>query len=170
MELWDIYNKDGVFLNKTVKRGQPLAEGEYHLVVGIWVLDAQGKLLVTLRDAAKPAYPNLWENTGGSVLSGEGSVEGALRELAEETGLAAQPHQLKRLSRSIERRAIVDQYRLALEAFSPEIVLQQGETQAAKWIDRKAFEELMASDKVALPVALRWQRVKHLLFNEGEAL
>ena len=52
---------------------------------------------MTLRDKAKPVYPNCWENTGGAVLAGETSLEGALRELREETGLAAQPEALRLL-------------------------------------------------------------------------
>lgn len=165
MEQWDIYNKDGVVLHKTMKRGEPIADGEYHLVVAIWVIDADGKLLVTLRDAAKPSYPNLWENTGGAVLSGETSLEGAMRELKEETGLIASSRQFERLFRFVEQRAIVDQYRLVLPSSCPAITLQKGETQAAKWISPRDFEAMILSDMVALPIAERWYQVKDALFQ-----
>jgi len=39
-----------------------------------------------LRHPNKKEYSNYWENTGGSVLSGETSKVGAIRELFEETG------------------------------------------------------------------------------------
>ncbi|AUD14346.1 hypothetical protein CW734_12755 [Planococcus sp. MB-3u-03] len=49
---------------------------------------------MTQRDPAKP-LPMLWETTGGSVITGESSLTGALRELEEETGLLARPEELR---------------------------------------------------------------------------
>ena len=73
MELWDLYDKDRKPLGKTHVRGVPLKKGEYHLVVFVWVFNSTGQVLMTKRAPEKQSYPNLWEHTGGSVLSGETS-------------------------------------------------------------------------------------------------
>ena len=64
--------------------------GMYHLVCEGLVRQVDGTYLLMKRDPNKPLYPNMWEATaGGSALQGESAVEGALRELREETGLTA---------------------------------------------------------------------------------
>lgn len=56
------------------------------LVTLIYCLDV-GQVLLLQR--ANPPFPGLWVAPGGKVEPGEGPVEGALRELREETGLHA---------------------------------------------------------------------------------
>ncbi|PMC33898.1 DNA mismatch repair protein MutT [Bacillus sp. UMB0899] len=86
MELWDLYDFNRKKINKTHKRGIPLLEGEYHIVVHVWIRNKKGEILVTKRHPDK-THPNLWECTGGSILAGEESLEGALREVKEEIGI-----------------------------------------------------------------------------------
>ena len=87
MELWDLYDAQRQPMNKLQMRGKPIPEGYYHIVVFIWTFTYDGRLLLTKRDACKPGGL-LWEVTGGSVLHGETSQEGAKRELYEETGIS----------------------------------------------------------------------------------
>ena len=62
--------------------------GEFHVVVNVLSVDRQGNILITKRHPKKP-FGGKWEVTGGSVLAGETSLHGAVRELEEETGLHA---------------------------------------------------------------------------------
>ena len=39
------------------------------------------------RDKSRPTFPLLWECVGGSVLTGEDSFQGAIRETLEEVGI-----------------------------------------------------------------------------------
>ena len=65
--------------------------GGYHLVCEVLVRNTDGTYLLMKRDPTKPLFPNMWKATaGGSALQGESAVEGALRELREETGVIAQ--------------------------------------------------------------------------------
>ena len=89
-EIWDVYDENRNLTGKLHKRGEPLAKGEYHLVVHIWVRDQDGKFLITKRAEDKKPFPGCWECTGGSALAGETSMEAALRETLEETGLQHQ--------------------------------------------------------------------------------
>ena len=71
MEKWDLFDRQRRPLGRTHERGRPLEPGCYHLVAAVCVVDGRGRMLLTLRDKAKPVYPNCWENTGGAVLAGE---------------------------------------------------------------------------------------------------
>ena len=89
-EIWDIYDKNRQKTGKFHRRGDPLAPGEYHLVVHVWIQNPDGRFLLTKRSPNK-GFPNLWEATGGSALAGDDSLTAALREVEEETGLVLQP-------------------------------------------------------------------------------
>ena len=81
MELWDLYDKDRRPLGRTHQRGLPVPPGAYHLAVIVVILNPKGEVLLTRRAPEKDACPGWWENTGGSVLAGETSLEAITREL-----------------------------------------------------------------------------------------
>lgn len=138
MELWDILDKNGKKTGRTVERGKPLGEGEYHLVVDCWLMDSDGRFLITRRSKEK-TYAGYWEPTTGNAVSGEESIDAVIRENAEETGIALKRENLRFIGRY--RHDKVKYFRdvyLAKQDFSDEdIVLQQGETDAAM----RAFPE-----------------------------
>ena len=72
-------------------RGEELPDELYHLVVHAWVRNSRGEYLISQRSANRSSFPLMWECTGGSVLAGESSLAGALRELQEEVGLNPAP-------------------------------------------------------------------------------
>ena len=86
-ELWDIYDKNRKKTGKTARRDiDELKEGEYHIItVGI-IMNSKNQLLITKR-APHKKLGLMWEFSGGSVQSGETSLEGILRELKEEIGV-----------------------------------------------------------------------------------
>jgi len=92
-ELWDAYDRQGRRLGFDLVRGKPLPKGVYHLVAEIYAVTRDGQVLVTQRHPAK-TWGLCWEVTGGSVLKGETPLQGAVRELREETGIAVCPAQL----------------------------------------------------------------------------
>ncbi len=87
MEIWDLYNERRELTGRDHIRGERIPEGYYHLVVHVWIRNAKGEYLISQRSADRPTHPLLWECVGGSVLKGESSLEGALRETREEVGL-----------------------------------------------------------------------------------
>lgn len=53
-EYWDIYDENRVKTNRTIKRGDPFAEGEYYVCCEIWIMDVSSNcLLVTQRHPGK---------------------------------------------------------------------------------------------------------------------
>ena len=88
MELWDIYDKDKKRTGRTMERNDwILQDGEYHLTVLGVVCRPDGKYLITKRVMTKAWAPGHWEVSGGAAQAGEESLEAAIREVKEETGL-----------------------------------------------------------------------------------
>ncbi len=91
MEKWDLYTKYREKTGKEHIRGEKIPDGFYHLVVHVWIRNRKGEYLISQRSANRPTFPLMWECVGGSVLKGESSIDGALREVKEEVGLDLEP-------------------------------------------------------------------------------
>ncbi|HIX91711.1 MAG TPA: NUDIX domain-containing protein [Firmicutes bacterium] len=132
-ELWDVYDRNRNKTGRLHRRGDDLPEGDYHIVVHVWMQNSRGEYLLTKRSPNK-GYPNMWETTGGSALAGDDSLTAALREVHEETGLTLDPSRGKRIFEFITRDTFVDVW-LFLQDFSlDDIVLQEGETCGARYV------------------------------------
>lgn len=151
-ELWDAYDREGNPLGFDLVRGEPVPEGVYHLVVEVLAVTHDGQVLVTKRHPDK-AWGGCWEYTGGSVVKGETPVEGALRELREETGIAVSAQDL--------HPVYVDAwpgmtgmgstiYHSFVVFFAPSkqtIRLQDGETVDYKLLPYEAFKRFLLEDR-----------------------
>lgn len=93
-ELWDVYTKERKNTGKTCIRGEQgdLLEDEFHLWIMVWIKNPKtGKYLVSQRAADKDTDPLKWETVAGHAVSGENSLDAALREVYEEVGITLQP-------------------------------------------------------------------------------
>lgn len=141
MELWDLYDEHRQPLHRTHVRGDPFGPGEHHLVSDIWTIDSLGRLLLTQRHPSKP-HGLLWECTGGSVLAGEDSVAGALRELSEEIGVTARPEELTLLHTVRLQDRFVDTYLLRRDLDPDKLTLQPTEVVGARLVSFPELEVL----------------------------
>ena len=86
MELLDIFDEDmnkiGVEERKVVHE-----KGLWHIHVGVWMMNQEGKILLQKRSSTKNPNPNKWTRTGGHVESGETPLIGIQREVEEEVGV-----------------------------------------------------------------------------------
>lgn len=89
--MWDLYTRNRELTGEEHIRGNKLPENRYHLVVHVWIVNKEGKYLISQRDASRPTFPLMWECVGGSVLKGETSLRGAVREVKEEVGIDLPP-------------------------------------------------------------------------------
>ena len=99
MEHFDLYDKHMKKLGKTMPRGGTNNNGEYHLVVHIWIKNSQNQYLIQQRNKLSDIIPYQWAIHGGAVLTGETSIEGAIRETEEEIGITLQEEDLIHLKR-----------------------------------------------------------------------
>lgn len=166
VEIWDLYDSARQPLHRTHPRGDKMNPGEYHIAVEIWTADSNRKVLITLRDSRKENYPDKWESTGGSVLAGETGRQAAVRELYEETGIAAREEELLLLGTHREDFAFVDIYLLRRNIPVSCLTMQEGETVAAKWINFTELEAMIADRSFALPVGLHFETVRESMKKE----
>lgn len=126
-EMWDILDENRIRTGRLHRRGDILAEGEYHMTVHVWVQRSDGKYLLTQR-APNKGYPLMWEVSAGSAIAGDDSLTAALREVLEETGLILQPEN-GRLVRTDKSRDVFADMWLFQQDFSLEdVILLEGET------------------------------------------
>lgn len=149
MELWDAYDAGFHQLEgKFLIRGEPIPDGLFHLVCDILVKHTDGTFLLMKRDPRKHCG-GMWEATaGGSALAGETPLACALRELREETGIAAS--RLTRLGHTVSRdtRAIYVEFLCITGREKNAVSLQAGETSAYKWVTREELERMRKDELV----------------------
>ncbi len=158
-ELWDLYDKNRRPLGIVAPRGKPLPAGAFFLAVAVWVVNSAGQLLVTLRAPEKENWAGYWENTGGAVQAGENSLQAAVRELREETGIAVAPARLRLLGSTQWRQGFMDIYLCHADLAIADIRLQPGETADARWVTLTELDAMAADGRLAGPVALRLRQM-----------
>lgn len=147
-EYWDLYDRQLRPLGKKYERddSKQMPKGEFHIVVDILSKNSEGRFLITKRHPDKP-YGGMWEISGGSVLAGEKPLDGAVRELSEETGLKADPGELRYMGRIIREASgcIHDFYLYEGDFDEGDITLQEGETVDFKLVTPQQMEQMSQS-------------------------
>lgn len=161
-EYWDLLDENKQPLNMTHQRGKPIPKGCYHEVVQIWTMNHHHQLLVTQRDWNKP-WGGYWEITAGSVLAGESVMEGALRELEEETGIKASPEELHYLGYVQENDSFYESFFLMKKLNMKDIHLQENETCNARFISYETLQEMIQKKLLAEPIIRRYQSIQELI-------
>lgn len=145
VEIWDAYDSDfNLIENNTLVRGESIPDGMYHLVGEIVVKHKDGTYLLMQRDYKKH-LGGMWELTaGGSALQGEASLECAVRELKEETGIESDT--LQEIGRVVhnEHHALYVEYLCITDWNKNAVALQKGETVAYKWVSKNTLLEMGA--------------------------
>ena len=149
MEFWDGYNKDGTPTGTTLIRGERIPQGQYHLVCEMLVRHTDGDYLLMRRAATKPNYGGYWEATaGGSALKGEDKLTCVKRELLEETGISA--NDFTELGRFVfdDSQCIFYTFLCVTDCDKASVRLQDGETDAYKWVTEPELIAFVNSDKM----------------------
>lgn len=167
MELWDVYDCQRNKLGKTWVRGEEMAAGEYHMVVEVWTINDRHQMLVTQRDPVK-RFAYQWECTGGAAIVGEDSLDAAVRELQEETGLVAQREEMRLIgSETIpERNYFLDTYIYRTDKAIGEMSWQPGEVINGKYVSIEEFEQMNERGEVVYPVWQRFLQYREELIQE----
>ena len=162
MEKNDIYDKDRNLTGRTHTRGTPWQKGDYGLVVCVWVYDGHGRLLLTRR-APEKSFPGTWENSGGAAQAGETSLQAIVRELREETGIDAKPEEFSLLCTGKDKTAFFDFYCLKRDVALEQLLLQPGETDAAKWVTPEEIRQMIRKGMICKVIANQFLRQEPLL-------
>jgi len=132
-EIWDLYDANGRRTGKTMRRGEEVPFGMYHLGVHIWPINSKGQFLVQQRSSTVQWKPNLWAATGGSAVSGENALMAAKRELAEELGYHAASDELIQIACLKRTNSFCNVFVIRLDIPSEDFVLQKEEVSSVRW-------------------------------------
>ena len=169
MEYWDLYDENLLPLRRTHRRGEPMESGAYHLGVDVWTINSKGEILLTLRAPDKDTLPDEWENTCGSVLAGESALQGAMRELREETGIVAGPEDLHAFFYRRTGHVHLFTYLLRRDVPLDSLIFQPGETADAMYVTAEKLDDMVAQPIGARPAGERWPFVRERLMKMMES-
>lgn len=144
VELWDLYDHKGFSTRQTMRRGQRVPQGLYHLVVHIWVMDSNGRYLIQQRSQNVSWKPGQWASTGGSAIAGEDPLNAAIRELGEEVGLHVCAADMCLVNRMRRTNSFCYIYRVLSDLPESAFTLQKEEVAAVKWVTQAQIEQMIA--------------------------
>ena len=151
-EFIDVYTNKKERTGKVIERKQGvlLEEGEYIITVTCWIINHDGEILLTQRNAKKQ-YGGMWEPTTGVVISGESSLQGVLRELKEEIGLTINPSEIEFVKEMIEKRQdfsfFRDVYFIKKDISIDTIHFLDGEVVNAKYVTIEELEKMIMDEE-----------------------
>lgn len=143
-EVWELVdideNKTGIMIERGTNTIIP--QGMYHTAVDIWTKSKDGKILLTQRHPNKE-WGLKWECSGGSIIKGERSIDGARRELQEETGIKISEEKMIFLGKTMmeEYQCIMYTYLVRLTD-DVKLNLQSEEVVDAKWVGISELENM----------------------------
>ena len=148
-EIWDLYDENRELIGRDHVRGEQLPIDGYHLVVHVWIRNSKGEYLIAQRSANRTAFPLVWECVDGSVLKGEDSLQGALREVKEEVGVDLLPEKGQVILSDIKKiecgKVVNKSVDVWLFEYDGEVDLSNATTDEVAqvtWMKREQIEEL----------------------------
>ena len=168
MEWNDVYDENRNLTGKLHRRGTHWEEGEYGLVVCVWVYDGRGHVLLTRRARGK-SFAGTWENSGGAAKAGETSRQAIVRELFEETGIRAEEDEFEFIGSDRDRSTHFDFYCLRRTTPLTQIVLLPGETDGVQWASLEQIREMVRSGEICRIIGRQFLRQEHELLKRQDA-
>ena len=146
IEICDIYDIYGNRTGKTFIRGEPLSDGQFVMVVDVWIVNSKDEILIQKRSPYKKDLPDTWATHSGCVLAGESSQQACIREPLEEIGIHILPSQIHKLNRKLRGRLLSENFVVEQDFDVRDAVLQEEEVSQIKWVTVSQLKQ-MASKK-----------------------
>jgi mutator protein MutT len=154
-EMWDIYDINKNKTGKQVQRNSyQFKKGEYHIVVTANIINSKNEILISKRAAYKK-FGLMWECNGGSILAGETSLEGVLREIKEELGIEFLKEEaifLKEIRRDKIPPDFKDLWLFRKDININDITFPDGESIEAKWVSIDKFLKMFQNREIVSTV------------------
>lgn len=146
MELLDIYDKYRQKTGRIHERGNPMKDGDYHIVVHVWIVNDKGEFLIQKRQPWKIGWPNMWDcSAAGSAIHGETSKEAAIRETKEEIGIDLNISKADILLTVKFSRGFDDIWLVRQNVDTDDLMLQYEEVADAKWVSFNEIKQMIQS-------------------------
>ena len=141
-EICDIYDVYGNRTGKTFVRGEPLSDGQYVMVVDVWIVNSRDEILIQKRSLYKKDLPGTWATHSGCVLAGETAQQACIREPGEEIGIHIQPHQIHKLNRKLRGKLLSENFVVEQDFDVNDAVLQQEEVSQIQWVTVSQLKQM----------------------------
>ena len=141
-EVCDIYDIYGNRTGKTFVRGEPLSDGQYVMVVDVWIVNSKDEILIQKRSDLKKDLPGTWATHSGCVLAGENSQQACIREPLEEIGIHILPSQVHKLNRKVRGKLLSENFVVEQDFDTAEAVLQTEEVSQIKWVSVSQLKQM----------------------------
>jgi isopentenyldiphosphate isomerase len=152
MEIWDVLDASGNKTGNTVERGTSLSQGEYHLIVDVWIMNNKGEFLISRRVSSKYPDPGKWNPVCGCAMAGEDSISSALRETKEELGIDLDIQKGRLLKRFIcGTESIIDVWLFNQEVDINTVELKTDETDDVIWASANAVKHMINNNDFVHP-------------------
>lgn len=148
-ELLDLYDTNKQMTEIKISRGDTIPRDLYFRSVSVWIVNNRAEYLISKRHPNKK-YGGYWECTGGVILSGENSLDGAVREVQEELGLRLNRKNGKLIYTTFreDRQDIYDVWVFNCGDNEPSLQLQEDEVVDAKWVTLKQLLTMYKNKKL----------------------
>lgn len=98
MEQIDILDQHGKPTGEILPKREVHRHGHFHASTHLWLYTKSGKVVLQLRAAIKPNFPNCWDvSVAGHISAGETALDTAVREAHEELGIKVQAENLQQI-------------------------------------------------------------------------
>ncbi len=156
-EYLDVLDQNGEKTGERKLRSAVHRDGDWHRTVHIWLVNPRGEILLQRRTLTKKTHPGMLDvSCAGHLLAGDTPKSGALRELAEELGVAAKPEQLqflatiqraKKMDSGITDKQYIDIFLLQTELELQDFELQMEEVADVQYVSPAELKQMIAEGK-----------------------
>ena len=139
-ELRDLYDKNSNKTNKTYRKGDPIPEGYYPMVVMVVIRNSKGEFLMQKRSLSKGGD---WGVTGGHPKSGETPIEGIITEVKEELGLDFSKEKFIEYDSGCDGSDCYKMYYVTKDINIKDISIQEEELSEVRWFTLKELQDMV---------------------------
>ena len=144
MELWNIYDQYRHITDRIHERGVEMKNGDYHIVVHVWIMNDKGQFLIQKRQPWKKGWANMWDcSAAGSAILGDSSEQAAVREAQEELGIDLDIDNGERLFTVKFSCGFDDIWLVRQNIKIEDLSLQEEEVAEAKWASKDEIKEMI---------------------------
>lgn len=146
MELWNVYDQYRHITERIHERGVEMKDGDYHIVVHVWIMNDRGKFLIQKRQPWKKGWSDMWDcSAAGSAILGDTSEQAAVREAKEELGIDLDIASGERLFTVKFSCGFDDIWLVRQNIVIDELSLQEEEVADAKWASADEIKDMIAA-------------------------
>lgn len=145
MEKRDLYDKNGIYTNEIIKKGEKIPKNKFIKIVVIFIQNSKGEYLIQKR--SEKFKDGKWGTTGGHLISGEDSLSAVLRETKEEIGINLTKEEVELTTVVKTEKYFVHIYYAKKDINIQDLVLQEEEVDEVKWENYYNIKKLMREGK-----------------------